>query len=367
MGFGDMFTLPSLPHKTSATAVLEQAAARIEALATTPWLFRSEKTPEVDSPREENSTGDSTNQFEIRKKKIRLEGTNMNELYREHEQNLRVPKRPREENSTGDSTNQFEIRKKKIRLEGTNTHQLHREHEQKDGVHPESFSLVSGEQNSLHDFISNHQQKSRDARPLNQKPPENGSSPFLKAPPEIRLQIYQYLLPNGQNFLFNPSLSSLALTEKIRDKNFGLFQVSKLVDREASSVIYGQNFLRMHPQGETGLSKAHEVGRELALISDQNRRLIRNIEIHIGPLGYFDVAVKLYLKVTNLCPDLYRLYVLVHKTHWDHGTPLFPTKERLALGQIDSGLPFLKKLVIQTSHGHRQAIDLPVSKPPATP
>ncbi|KAI9700094.1 MAG: hypothetical protein M1836_002628 [Candelina mexicana] len=299
------------PRKIGCTDILRQAAARIEAPATS---------------------------------KPSIASTSVSAT----EKNLGMAKRPREEDPTIDLAELCEMRKK-IRFSPESILQMQRDEERRDYLQPDPFSL-----------------NSREARPLNQRPPEDGSSPFLNIPPEIRLQIYQYLLPNGKGFLFCPSLFRNALTEKLPDPKFNLFKVSKLVSREASSVIYGQNILRLHPQSEHGTAKANEVAKELSLISNNNRLLIRNVEIHIGPLDYFDVAVKLYVLVTSRCPELHRLRVLVHKTRFDNGTPLFPMRERPVLGELDSGLPTLEKLVIQSSHGHREAIDIPVVKPPPT-
>ncbi|KAI9711153.1 MAG: hypothetical protein M1812_007257 [Candelaria pacifica] len=316
------------PRKIGCTDFLQQAAARIEVLATAESPIKSTKEIPV-------------------------------------EQKMGMPKRPREEDLTDDYEALCEMRKK-IRFAPESILQMQRDEARRNAAQADAFSLVSEAQvHSL--YKSNKRQKSRDARPINQCPPEDGSSPFLRIPSEVRLQIYQYLLPHGKGFGFCPSICQNRMAEMIPDPNFNLFQVSKSVSKEASSLIYGQNVLRLHPQSKHPIAISEEVAREFSLICESNRRFIRNLEIYIGPLDYFAVAVRLYVLVTSRCPDLYRLHVFVHKPDWEQGTPLFPTKERLAMGLPDSGLPGLEKLLIQTSHGYRTAIGIPAVKPPPTP
>ena len=113
-----------------------------------------------------------------------------------------------------------------------------------------------------------------------QSPLRSPHTSFLHLPPEIRIQIYQYILVRKDPIKLQYLLidDHRFTSQGIHDEKKSLLLVSKLIGSEASSILYGENVFQVDlcEGGQCFLRK---------YFSEANRRKIRRLQLVMRPQG----------------------------------------------------------------------------------
>lgn len=141
----------------------------------------------------------------------------------------------------------------------------------------------------------------------------------MDLPPEIRLEIYKYILPYKQTLFFLPLILTFKWKKpKGANTTCAILIASRAIRQEAAPILYGQNTLGMY------FRSAHLVHTHtnFLTVGELNCSLIRNLEFLVPFTRYLETVMRLLELAKRVCRNLRQVDIKVLKPDAPPGTTL---------------------------------------------
>ncbi len=159
--------------------------------------------------------------------------------------------------------------------------------------------------------------------------PSSNMCPFLTIPPEIRQEIYSYIVPQKETLtIIRPRIFTW-IQEPL---SHPILLVNKAISQEAASTIYGQNIITMDLHAGRLADKLNDLRLTLHGIGKLNCSFIRTLHLRIPFLDYLETVTKLLTVVREDCPGVRQVMFQVSKWNWPAGTKLYPSTMQMSVG-----------------------------------